>query len=231
MLKGKPFLRRAMMTKTKKSKRTLSWKNNLSKCIKNRKCLKNRKCIKSRKCIRSCRKCIRSCRKCIRSCRKCIRSCRKCLKSRTLRSRAQAKWQMPMQPRLHLRPPRSNSSISNITKPPLLLLEAKGLASFGAALSMEPRGCAAWLAILNTGVTTSSLSAATVTMVAFHHRQPPSFKCHFTAPVRPQTHSLFHNLHGTLLTCATGFQGMPPNFPGGFGFGGNPHGAKRPRPE
>ncbi|EHK42908.1 hypothetical protein TRIATDRAFT_300923 [Trichoderma atroviride IMI 206040] len=44
-----------------------------------------------------------------------------------------------------------------------------------------------------------------------------------------------------------GFQGMPPNFPGGFGFGqqqggggggggnsgdwGNPHGAKRPRPE
>lgn len=217
------------MTKTKKSKRTLSWKNNLSKCIKNRKCLKNRKCIKSRKCIRS---------------------CRKCLKSRTLRSRAQAKWQMPMQPRLHLRPPRSNSSISNITKPPLLLLEAKGLASFGAAPSMEPRGCAAWLAILNTGVTTSSLSAATVTMVAFHHRQPPSFKCHFTAPVRPQTHSLFHNLHGTLLTCATGFQGMPPNFPGGFGFGqqggggqgggggggndgnwGNPHGAKRPRPE
>ncbi|KAL7804555.1 hypothetical protein V8C43DRAFT_18570 [Trichoderma afarasin] len=146
MLKGKPFLRRAMMTKTKKSKRTLSWKNNLSKCIKNRKCLKNRKCIKSRKCIRS---------------------CRKCLKSRTLRSRAQAKWQMPMQPRLHLRPPRSNSSISNITKPLLLLLlEAKGLASFGAAPSMEPRGCAAWLAILNTGVTTSSLSAATVTMAS-----------------------------------------------------------------
>lgn len=157
---------------------------------------------------------------------------------------------MPVQPRLHLRPPRSNSSISNITKPLLLLLEAKGLASFGAAPSMAPWGFVAWLAILNTGVTTSSLSAATVTMVASHHRQPPSFKCHFTAPVRPRTHPLLHNLYGTLLTCATGFQGMPPNFPGGFGFGqqggggqgggggggndgnwGNPHGAKRPRPE
>ncbi|PTB45182.1 hypothetical protein M441DRAFT_309405 [Trichoderma asperellum CBS 433.97] len=78
---------------------------------------------------------------------------------------------------------------------------------------------------------------------------PPPLPIYPTPLHQPGPSSIAHTRFATSNAANShiGFQGMPPNFPGGFGFGqqgggggggggnsgdwGNPHGAKRPRPE